>query len=210
MISEAELRQMTREERRELARVLTAIDRLHPLADPVLLRRRRLAVLFMTACCVVLAGWIAILILTLPGHYTSDDWQTVWVGLDIAELAGFAATGWAAWRQRQVVIFFMIITGTILVCDAWFDVTLDYGSRGFTISLFSALLAELPLACLLFVGAWRLVRVTVETLTQLTGGVGPAPPLRRVPLFADGIEECMPARFRQRATAVTGGDGLSS
>ena len=61
---------MTREERRELARVLTAIDRLHPLADPVLLRRRRLAVLFMTACCVVLAGWIAILILTLPGHYT--------------------------------------------------------------------------------------------------------------------------------------------
>ena len=88
----------------------------------------------MMACCIGLAGWIAILILTLPGRYTSDDWRTVWVGLDLAELAGFAATGWAAWHQRQVVIFCMIITGTLLVCDAWFDVALDYGSRGFTTS----------------------------------------------------------------------------
>ena len=92
---------MTRDERRELARVLAAIDLPHPLLDRSLLRRRRLALMVMTVCCVALAGWIAILLLTLPSRYTASNWQAVWVGLDIAELLGFAATAWAAWRQRR-------------------------------------------------------------------------------------------------------------
>ena len=150
MIDEAELRRLTPDERRQLARALAAIDRPHPLMDPRLRRRRRFGLLFMTACCVGLACWIAILILTLPSRYTASHWQAAWVGLDIAELAGFAATAWAAWHQRQVIIFCMIITGTLLVCDAWFDLALDYGSPGFTTSLVSALVVELPLALLLF------------------------------------------------------------
>ena len=158
--------------------------------------------MFMTACCVALACWIAILILTLPSRYTSSHWQAAWVGLDIAELAGFAATAWAAWHQRQVVIFFMIITGTLLVGDAWFDLALDYGSRGFTTSLVSALVVELPLALLLFNSARRLVRVTIATMMQLGGVAGPVPPLWRIPLFADGLEECLPARLRSQAAEV--------
>ena len=155
--------------------------------------------LFMIACCVGLAAWIAILFLTLPGHFTSQGWQAAWIGLDIAELAGFAATAWAAWHQRQIVIFLMIITGTLLLCDAWFDVALDYGSADFAISLATALLVELPIAFLLFLAARRLVRVTVQSLMQLTGVPGPAPPLWRIPLFADGLEECLPARLRSTA-----------
>jgi hypothetical protein len=212
VINEAELRRMTHDERRELARVLAAIDLPHPLLDPRLRRRRRLGMLVMTACCVGLAGWIAILILTLPGRYTSSDWRAVWVGLDVAELLGFAATAWAAWHQRQVVIFLMIITGTLLLCDAWFDLTLDYGSSGFTASILSAVLAELPLAALMFISARRLIRVTVETVMQLSGVSGPAPPLWRVPLFADGLEECLPARLRPNpgSADVTAGGRLPS
>ena len=206
---------MTPDERRELARALAAIDLPHPLVDPRLQRRRKFGLLFMTACCIGLAAWIAILILILPGRYTSSNWRVVWVGLDIAELIGFAATGWAAWRQRQVVIFFMITTGTLLVCDAWFDLALDYGSSGFTTSIISALLAEFPLAFILFASARRLVRVNVEILMQLTGTMGSAPPLWRVPLFADGLQECLPARMRQsagdvRAGGVTAGGRPSS
>ena len=201
---------MTHDERRELARILAAIDLPHPLHDPRLQRSKRLGLLVMTACCIALAGWIAILLLTLPERFTSSDWQAVWVGLDVAELLGFAATAWAAWHQRQVVIFCMIITGTLLVCDAWFDLTLDYGSSGFTASLLSAVLAELPLAFLLFAGARRLVRVSVQTIMQLSGVSGPAPSLWRVPLFADGLEECLPPQLRQRADVVSAGDGSSS
>jgi hypothetical protein len=215
VINEAELRRMTHDERRELARALAAIDLPHPLLNPGLRRRRRLGLLVMTVCCVGLAGWIAILILTLPGRYTSSDWRAVWIGLDIAELLGFAATALAAWRQRQVVIFLMIMTGTLLLCDAWFDLALDYGSSGFTVSILSAVLAEFPLAFLMFASARRLVRVSVETVMQLSGVSGPAPPLWRVPLFADGLGECLPARLRpgpgdKQTADVTAGGRSSS
>jgi hypothetical protein len=163
---------MTPDERRQLARTLADIDRRHPLMDPGLRRRRRFGMLFMTACCLVLAAWIAILILTLPMRYTSHDWRGVWVGLDLAELAGFAATAWAAWHQRQILIFLMMVTGTLLVCDAWFDLALAYGSRGFIMSLVTALVVELPLALLLFISARRLVRVTIQAMMQLSGIVG--------------------------------------
>jgi len=199
---------MTQAERGELARILATLDLPHPLIDRRLRLRRRFGLLLMTACCIALAGWIAYLILTLPDHYTSSDWQAVWVGLDIAELAGFAATAWAAWHQRQVIIFFMIITGTLLVCDAWFDLALDYGSPGFAMSLASALVVELPLALLLFTSARRLVRVTIQTMMQLSGVPGPVPPLWRIPLFADGLEEALPARLRARVTAAEGPSSL--
>jgi hypothetical protein len=199
VITEAELRRLTPEERRQLARTLAAIDHPHPLIDPRLLRRRRFGLLFMLACCIGLAAWIAILLLTLPMRYTSHDWKGVWVGLDVAELAGFAATAWAAWNQRQILIVLMNVTGTLLVCDAWFDLALAWGSRGFTMSLITALGVELPLALLLFSSARRLVRVTIGTMMRLSGFEGRVPPLWRVPLFADGLEEALPARLRPLA-----------
>ena len=209
---------MTPDERRQLARTLAAIDLPHPLIDPRLRRRRRFGLLFMTACCLALAAWIAVLVLTLPERYTSHYWPAVWVGLDVAELTCFAATAWAAWHQRQILIFLMVVTGTLLVCDAWFDLALAYGSRGFVMSLLSALFVELPLAVLLFTSARRLVRVTIATMMQLSGIEGPAPPLWRIPLFADGLEEALPARLRPRtaqararvASDVTAAGGSSS
>ena len=206
---------MTQAERGELARILATLDLPHPLIDRRLRLRRRFGLLLMTACCIALAGWIAYLILTLPDHYTSSDWQAVWVGLDIAELIGFAAIGWAAWRQRQVLIFFMIITGTLLLCDAWFDLALNYGSSGFTASILSAVLAEVPLAFIMFAAARRLVRVTVQTVMRLAGIDGPVPPLWRVPLLAAGLDEALPARLRLQAddlqvAGVTAGDRPSS
>ena len=200
---------MTPDERRELARALASIDQPYPLPDPRIRRRRRLTLLFLMGCCVGLAGWIAYLVMTLPGHYTSSDWRAVWVGLDIAELAGFAATAWAAWQQRQVVIFLMIITGTLLLCDAWFDLALDYGSNGFTTSVLSAVFAEFPLAFVMFASARRLVRVTVGTVMRLAGVAGPTPALWRVPLLANGLEEALPARLRTSPADVTPGSAAA-
>jgi hypothetical protein len=209
VIDEAELRRLTSDERLELARTLALIDLPRPLAGERVRRRRRIGLLVLLCCCLFLAAWIAVLVLTLPGHYTSRDWRTVWIGLDIAELAGFAATGWAAWNQRQIVVFLMIITGTLLVCDAWFDLTLDYGSRGFTASLISALVAELPLAFIMFSSARRLTRANVQIVMHLAGMSGPAPPLWRVPLFAAGLENALPSRLRQSSADATAAGGSS-
>jgi hypothetical protein len=207
VIDEAELRRMTAQERRELIHTLARYELPHPLLERSQMRRRRLGLVFMSAVCIFLAAWIAYLVLSLPNKFTSHDWTTVWVGLDIVELAAFAVTAWAAWRQRQIVIVLMLVTGTLLLCDAWFDLALNYGTPGFTMSVISADCAEIPLALLLFAAARRLIRLTVHSVMRLQGVDGRLPPLRQMPLFADGMEEALHPRLRQSVTTT---DAISS
>jgi hypothetical protein len=183
VIDEAELRQMSPEERARLLRAIAAIDEPHLLDDPRLLRWRWLAIRITAGVCIVLAGWTALLAATLPSRYTTAQWGPAWVGFDVALLAAFAVTGWALWHRRQVVIGCLIVTATLLCCDAWFDVMLDWGSSGFWLSLASALLAELPVAAILVLRARWLMRMTMRMVMAHTGHVGPVPPLWRIPMF---------------------------
>lgn len=187
---------MSPEERRQLAQALAAIDEPHVLADRRFESRRRLALLIFMGSCVVLVGWIVVLMLTLPKHYTASHWRPAWVGFDIALLGAFAATAWASWRERQVLVLCLTITATLLCCDAWFDLVLDLGTPNFVMSLVSAVVAEIPLAALLFTGAWRLMRMSVGVVMRLEGIISPVPPLWRTPLFAEGLEGTLPARYR--------------
>ena len=134
-------------------------------------RERRLALLVSAACCVFLAGWIVLLAATLPHHFDAHHWRAVWVNFDVFLLAAFAATAWAIWRQRQVLILLLMLTGTMLCCDAWFDVGTSLATSGLWISLLSAVFAELPLAFLAFAGARRLLRATVAA--GILAGAGP-------------------------------------
>ena len=128
--------------------------------DPVLARERGLALLVSAGCCVVLAGDV-LLAATLPHHFDAHHWRAVWVNFDAFLLAAFAVTAWAIWRERQVLILMLMLIGTMLCCDAWFDVGTSLATSGFGLSLLSAVLAELPLAFLAFAGARRLLRATV-------------------------------------------------
>jgi hypothetical protein len=200
VISEDDLRRMSQEERRRLARLLATIDEPHALRDPRFAWRRRLSLLIVIGGCVVLAGWIAVLMLTLPRHYTAAHWRGAWVGFDFALLAAFAATAWASLRERQVLIICLTVTGTLLICDAWFDVILDLGTRDIWMSVASAVFAELPLAFMMLTAARRLVRMSVGVVMQLEGIDGPVPSLWRIPLFAEGLQAALPSRYRQADT----------
>lgn len=184
MLDEAELRRMSRSERARLARMLAAMD------GPRIPRatgdwRRRLLIAAALGCALTLAAWVGWLAVTLPGHYRAGGWSTAWVGFDGALVLAFAATAWAAWRRRQVLILCLVVLATLLACDAWFDTALDYATRGFTLSLLLALLVELPLAVLALMGARRLLRLTFRRLDALQGDSGPVPPFWKVPLFGD-------------------------
>ena len=183
MIDEGELRRMSPQERAQLLRAIAAIDEPHLLDDPRLMRWRRLAERIIAAVCLFLAVWIAALAVTLPARYTAAEWAPAWVGFDVALLAAFAATGWAIWRRRQVVVACLIVTATLLCCDAWFDCVLDWGTSAFWLSLASALLAELPVATVLVLRARWLMRLTMRMVMADTGHIGPVPPLWRIPLF---------------------------
>ena len=77
----------------------------------------------------------------------------------------------------------MLITSTLLVCDAWFDVTLSWGSDEFPLSVVTALGGELPLAGLCFFVAHRLIRLTVHAAWIRGGLTGAEPPLTRIRLL---------------------------
>jgi hypothetical protein len=211
VIDKAELQCMTRRERARLMRVLTAIDTPR-LASPGSKRRRRLFLAGMIVCCVVLAAWIGVLAVTLPPYYRSGNWRGAWVGFDVALFCTFAVTAWAAWRGRQLLIMCLLVLATLLLADAWFDVTLDVRTSGFMASLLSALLVEIPLAVIAIVGARRLLRLTIGQIMKREGLSGPVPPLWRIPLFGpneghlgrDLVASAPDAQERNEKSAVSG------
>jgi hypothetical protein len=231
VIDKAELRRMSPAERQELATALAELDQAHEehlvdpfLLDPKLRRERRLALLVSAGCCVLLAGWIVILAATLPRHFNAHHWRAVWVNFDVLLLAVFAATAWAIWRERQVLILLLMVLGTMLCCDAWFDVGTTLGTSGIWLSLVDAVFAELPLAFLAFAGARRLLRATVVTgllagelaraqrleapvgtrgAAVAAGSTDPCPSLRRTPLVGNGLDEALPRTRAQRNTERT-------
>jgi hypothetical protein len=239
VIDEAELRRMSQAERWQLARMLTELDGPGPaeltpsaspdpyLRDPKLGRERRLVLVISAGCCVILAGWIVVLAATLPHHFNAHHWRVLWVNFDVLLLAAFAVTAWATWRKRQVLILLLMLTGTMLCCDAWFDVGTSLATSSMWLSIADAVFAELPLAFLAFTGARRLLRATVEAGMPLPAraqfshgqsshgqspdgreateeqGRGSAPSLRRAPLAGAGLEEAFPgSRALERAERI--------
>ena len=196
MIKEAQLREMSPGERRELARTLASLDYPHPLLELNWHRGRKLGVLVSVIACIVLLGWIVVLILTLHHHYTATHWRFAWVGYDAVLLSAFALTGWAFWRGRQVVIACLLVTGTLLCCDAWFDVILALGTSGIWLSLASAVVIELPLAFLMFRAARRLIRLSTLVAMGARGEEPPVPPMWRIPFLGDNsdLRAVLPAR----------------
>jgi hypothetical protein len=187
VINEADLRELSPGERRRLAHSLAVIDYPHPLLELNLRRGRKIGVLFSIIACTVLVGWIIVLVLTLGRNYTATHWRLAWVGFDIVLLAAFAATGWAFWRGRQIVIACLLVTATLLCCDAWFDVILDLGSSGVWVSIASAVIVEIPLALVMFNAARRLIRLSALVAMSEAGDAAPVPPLWRIPLLGEQV-----------------------
>jgi uncharacterized membrane protein HdeD (DUF308 family) len=145
--------------------------------------RRRAALAVMVGGAVFLIPWIAELMATLPDHHSSHQWRLAWAGFDVALTLAFAFVAFAGWRRRQIAITALTVLGVLLLCDAWFDITLSWGTGEQTVSILSALFAEIPVAILAIVLAHRLLRETVHYLWHLEGREHPVPPLRRLPII---------------------------
>ncbi|MDN3353066.1 hypothetical protein [Actinomadura sp. DC4] len=181
--STEDLRLMEPHERAALMRELIELAEEDPLADPGRRKRRRLFIALTVGSCVWLVPWIVYLAFTLPGHYTAGQWSATWTGFDIALLAALAGSALAILGRRQVAIVGMLITSTLLVCDAWFDVMLSWGSDEFPLSVVTALGCELPLAALCFHAARRLIRLTMHAVWVRSGLTEAEPSLIRIRLF---------------------------
>lgn len=178
-----DLRRMDPRERVRLLRALAELTREDPLEEPANLRRRRFFMILLVGCYAWLIPWIPVLALTLPQRHTAGQWPAAWTGFDALLLAALVLTGVVVWRRLQIAVAALLVTATLLVCDAWFDVTLSWGSGEFALSVATALAGELPLAFVCLFVARRLLRLTVHAV-WVRGGYGDAePPLSHLRLF---------------------------
>jgi hypothetical protein len=104
----------------------------------------------LLVCAAVLIPWIAVLFATLPRHYVANHWQLAWGGFDIGLGAALATTAVMVARRSPFAEVTAAVTGTLLCCDAWFDILTSRGLTDVAQAAASAVLVELPLAALCF------------------------------------------------------------
>ncbi len=106
----------------------------------------RSVTLLLAVVAVALVPWILYLTFTLPSRHVTFHYDTAWIGFDVALLASFAASAWAGFRGSRWLVPLVTVTGTMLVCDAWFDIVTSRSGSEMWEAIAEAALAELPLA----------------------------------------------------------------
>ena len=101
----------------------------------------------LTVAAIAESAWTIYLAWKLPHTYVADHWDAAWVGLDAAQVMSLLACAWAAWRHRAVITLYATIAATLLIVDAWFDLTT--ASRGDFDQSLITLIVEVPSAFLL-------------------------------------------------------------
>jgi hypothetical protein len=92
-----------------------------------------------------LVPWIVFLAVTLPRRYTVRHYDLAWVGFDIGVLSALIVLMVLAHRRSPRVELAAAAAGTLLIVDAWFDVTTSSGGDLWQ-AVASALVFELPIA----------------------------------------------------------------
>lgn len=109
-------------------------------------RRRRHTVELLAASALGLVPWTVILGLKLPSDYQVHAWRTTWVGFDIMLLIALGTTAVLGKRSKRAMVLPALATAVLLVCDAWFDVSLEFGTSAVWASAALAVFVELPMA----------------------------------------------------------------
>jgi hypothetical protein len=117
--------------------------------------RQRLPGLALLVSGAGMVPWLTYLAIALPARASVTHWSAAWVGLDIMEAIGLGATGWLVRRGDPRRCLAAAATAMLLVADAWFDIST--AGSGLTEAVAMAACAELPMAALCSVVAYRAV-----------------------------------------------------
>lgn len=163
---------------------------LHLPRDPLLA--------LLASAAVVETAWTVYIGWRLPRHYVANHWALAWVGLDVAQIVLLLLAAWAAWRGRALLILFASSAGTLLLLDAWFDVT-TARNGGFLQSLLFAVILEVPSAIVLFWITWRSIKELSNSIFVVSEVKGvPLRKLRLVRRFEQFTDTDNPEEAEQR------------
>jgi hypothetical protein len=127
-------------------------------------RRAQFFAMFFLVGAAVLIPWTIFLGLTLPPKFHANHWRLLWTGFDASLIVVLLLAAWAAWYRRQILAALAVIAGTLLFCDAWFDMVTSFGHRDEWLTLLTGFGAELPLGVFFF---WLYRRIALTTMTSL-------------------------------------------
>jgi len=102
--------------------------------------------IFFIACFVGLIPWTVYLWLTLPVREVSPHYNLAWTGFDVLLAVVLLATGGCVITRSGYLTAAATSAATLLVVDAWFDISTSPGGSDFFWALVMAGVAELPLA----------------------------------------------------------------
>ncbi len=134
-----------------------------------------------------LVGWMSILTFTLPNSYRAQHWVVTWVGFDAALLVSIGVTAWAIRKKRQLAIPAAMVSATLLIIDAWFDIMTSRKGLDIKLALASAAFGEIPMALLLFNFIKRSLRRSLSNAHKRAGLEYVSTSLRRTPLVFDDL-----------------------
>jgi len=104
----------------------------------------------LAVAAVVLIPWAIALGQMLPSRHVADHWDAAWTGFDVILAAALLATAWSFLRRRDLSRGLAAVSGTLLICDACFDVLTASPGTDLEIAILLALLGEIPLAAVCF------------------------------------------------------------
>ena len=163
---------------------MTSTEKLMRLSPEQAKRRRKLTLQLLWVCVFALLPWTIYLAVSLPDVYSTRHWAVAWAGFDVLELVALGMTAYYGWRGRQALVGTAVAAATLLICDAWFDITLNLGTPDIWWSLGSAALIELPLAFFLINRVSRLLRLTAMRYFPEGDENGKPMRLSKLPLIA--------------------------
>ena len=102
------------------------------------------------AAAVLLIPWAIALGQMLPSRHVADHWDAAWTGFDVVLALSLLATAWATARRRDLVRTLAAVSGTLLLCDAWFDTLTSSPGTDLEVAILLAVLGEVPLAIVCF------------------------------------------------------------
>jgi|GraSoiStandDraft_5_1057265.scaffolds.fasta_scaffold175424_1 hypothetical protein len=131
--------------------MLRRSERDSPGADQIrAMHFRRRALLVYGAFALGLVPWTAYLTSSLPARHDTTHWDILWGGFDVFLILAGLATALAILRGSRLLPIFASATGTLLLCDAWFDLLTSRAGSERAWAAAEAVVAEVPLAIFSF------------------------------------------------------------
>lgn len=109
-----------------------------------------------------LLPWIVYIAISLPSRTVADHYRLAWVGFDVMLLLALSRTAWLAFKGSRQVELPATATATLLVVDAWFDITTAHPGWAQMEAIALALLVELPTAALAIYISTRVERIAAH------------------------------------------------